>query len=458
MRIRFPRREKNKVKTYKQTVVNAVILVVILSVFLYVAIQISQNFSTQVSTQRTQMVTDVAYAYLDGCIFKDSSLLNVSGDIVHYLVPDGAKIGVGQAYAEVYSGTAISEGERAATERRLNELSERILMLETGLAGGKNTSHLGNIGQSITDNYYAYIDGVLSGDISAADRTGGELLGALVDYSAITLSEEAQNTLSALKDERTALIDRIGGTKTTLVSDKSFTLYREIDGYEASLHSSLIGSLDRNALDALMEKGKAATNGAIGSAVYSAKWYIAIPTDEAGYETFKRGVGGTYEVEFLGADGLKISMLLEAVVAEDVGGESSSEDATDTNTHETTEAGEADIDSSRAYLLFSSFDLVKISGLDRYQSVRVKLDSVTGYRIPRDAVHTVGEDRGVYILIGNMIEFRRITIIGEGDGYYVASTYERDLEDSITSEIPYLSINDLIVTSGRDLYDGKLLD
>jgi len=26
------------------------------------------------------------------------------------------------------------------------------------------------------------------------------------------------------------------------------------------------------------------------------------------------------------------------------------------------------------------------------------------------------------------------------------------------SEIPYLNINDLIVTSGRDLYDGKLLD
>lgn len=458
MRIRLPRREKNKVKTYKQTVVNAVILVVILSVFLYVAIQISQNFSTQVSTQRTQMITDVAYAYLDGCIFKDGAVLTVSGDIVHYLVPDGAKVGVGQAYAEVYSSTSISAGDRAATEQRLNELSERILMLEAGLAGGKSTSDLGNIGNDIADNYYAYIDGVLSGDIPVADRSGEALLGGLVDHSAITLSQEAQNTLETLKAERDSLIASIGGTKTVLVSDRSFTLYRDTDGYESILHTSLVGELDRDKLDALMTQDGAADGGAIGSMIYSAKWYIAIPTDEAGYETFKHNVGKTYEVEIIGADGLTISMLLESVVAESAGGAGSVGDEAARDEDETRTPEDEDINSSRTYLLFSSFDLARISGLDRHQSVRVKLGSTTGYRIPRDALHTLGDDRGVYVLIGNMIEFRRITIIGEGDGYYVVSTYERDLSDSATSEIPYLNINDLIVTSGRDLYDGKLLD
>ena len=113
MRIRLPKVNKSEVKTYKQTVVNAVILVVVLFLFLYVAIQISENFSTKVSTQRTQMVTDVTYSYFDGCIFKNGEVLTASADIVHYLLPDGAKVGVGQAYAEIYSGTAISKGERA---------------------------------------------------------------------------------------------------------------------------------------------------------------------------------------------------------------------------------------------------------------------------------------------------------------------------------------------------------
>ena len=138
-------------------------------------------------------------------------------------------------------------------------------------------------------------------------------------------------------------------------------------------------------------------------------------------------------------------MTLEAVVTEEI--------ETDSITEESHE-----LDTSKTYLLFSSFDLARISGLERHQSVRINLGSKTGYRIPAEALHTVGEDRGVYILVGNMIEFRRITIIGEGDGYYIVSTYERDFEDNLGSEIPYLYINDLIVTSGKDLYDGKLLD
>ena len=451
MRFKLPKREKAQVKTYKQTVVNAVILVVVLFLLLYMVIQISENFSTQVSTLRTQMVTDVAYSYFDGCIFKDGEAITAPGDIVHYLVPDGAKVGVGQAYAEIYSSTSISKEDRASVEQELNDLSSRILMLESGLEGGKGTSDLGIIGKDISDSYYAYIDSILAGDLSGADSSGDKLLGSMIDYSAITLSEEAKNTLSSLKKERAALIEKIGGTKTVLTSTESFIFYRDSDGYESTLNSSKIPGLDRDTLDSLMTRGQSGADNSIGSAVYTSKWYIALPADEAGYETFRDGVGGTYEIEFLGSDGLSVKMLLEAVVTEEVGGADSELE---------TETGdvEKELDTSRTYLLFSSLDLAKIAGLDRHQSVRIKLDSKTGYRIPVEAVHTVGENRGVYILVGNMIEFRRITIIGEGDGYYIVSTYERDLEDNLGSEIPYLNINDLIVTSGRDLYDGKLLD
>jgi len=433
VRIGKPWRQKNEVKTYKQTVVNAVILVVVLSLFLYVAIQLSYSLSEQVSTQRTQKVTDITYSYFEGCIFKDGEVLSAGGDVVHYLVPDGTKVGVGQAYAEVYSGTSLSPDERLDAERRLNDLSERINLLLAGLDGGKNTSDLGGISEDISDSYYAYIDSILGGDLPAADKSGDKLLGGLVDYSAITLSETARNTLSALYDERQALLSSIGGVKKTLIAERSFTFYRDSDGYEDILNSSVTEGLTRDALDSLMSADRKDVGSSIGSAVYSAKWYIALPTDEAGYETFKDGVGKTYEVGFLGSDGLSIDMLLERVVQDEE-------------------------DPDRVYLLFSSIDLARIAGLDRHSAVRITLDSTTGYRIPRSAIHTVGEDKGVYVLIGNMIEFRRVTIIGEGNGYYIVNTYEDDLLENPTSEIPYLSINDLIVISGRDLYDGKLLD
>ena len=60
--------------------------------------------------------------------------------------------------------------------------------------------------------------------------------------------------------------------------------------------------------------------------------------------------------------------------------------------------------------------------------------------------------------VGNVVEFRRVTVISRGEGYYIVNTYEVDLLEKPSSEIPYLNINDMIVTSGNDLYDGKQLD
>ncbi len=433
MRPRIPRREKTMVRTYRQTAVNAVIVVVVLLLFVYVLIQFSRNFSSQVSTQRTQTVTDVTYSYLEGFVFTDGELLTEDGDIVHYLIPDGEKVGVGQAYAEIFSGTGLSAEECAERERRLNALSEQIALLENGIEHSKNASSLGSISDEIARSYYSYIDSVISGDLKAADKTGDLLFGALSDRSSVTLSEEAENTLSDLKQERDALISSIGGTKKTLISSKSFTFLHSHDGYESILNSSKLEGLTRDALDALVNEDADTQKGVIGSAVYSSKWYIAIPTDTSGYAEFKNGVGDTYSVDLLEEEDLTVDMLLEDVIS-------------------------ADEDTSRSYLLFSSFDLSRAAAIGRAQSIRVRLGSCTGYRVPEDAMHRVGEDDGVYILVGNTVEFRRMTVIGRGDGYYIANTYENDLAEGAISDIPYLSANDLIVTSGRDLYDGKQLN
>lgn len=432
MKVRLPKKEKAEVKTYNQAVVNSVILVVVLSMFLYVAIQISRNFSDKVSTQRTQKITDVTYSYLDGYIFTDGAALSFDGDIIHYLVADGEKVGVGQAYAEIYSDTALGEAARLEAQSRLNELSDRIAMLERGLEGGKTVSDLGSISDEISDSYYAYIDAVTSGDLLSADRPGDSLLSSLIDYSAITLSEAAENTLSRLIEEREQLVSSIGGVNRTLVSDRSFTFYRDSDGYEDIFNSNRLDGLSREAFDALTKQSSAGSDEKAGSMVYSSKWQLAIPIGENDYSTFKDSVGSTYTVELLGSSSLSLQMMLDGIIS----------DGEDTN---------------GSYLVFSSFDLSKISGLGRHQSVRITLGSCTGYRIPEGAMHQDGENTGVYILIGNMIEFRRVTVIGRGDGYYIVNTYEKDYEEGAVGSIPYLNINDLIVTSGRDLYDGKLL-
>jgi hypothetical protein len=111
---------------------------------------------------------------------------------------------------------------------------------------------------------------------------------------------------------------------------------------------------------------------------------------------------------------------------------------------------------SDAYLLFSSYDISLTADLSRTQNVRISLGSCSGYRIPTESLHKVNNRDGVYVLVGSIVEFRRVTVIGEGYGYYIVKTV--DDASGTYVDTPYLSANDLIITSGNDLYDGKHLD
>lgn len=420
-------------RVYKQTVVNAVILVVIVALFIYLGIQLSSGFSLRVSTQRTQKVTDSNYAHLTGYIFRDDTTIYSDADVVCYAVRDGEKVGVGQTYAEVFSNTGLSDAEANEKEKDLESVSQKIFLLENGLGYGNNASDVGSIKNSISQNRYAYIDAILDGNISAADKSGDALLSAMVDYSAIRGGEAAKNQISALKDEKERLLLNVGGNRRALVSDKSFSFFHSADGYEDIFHTSNLEGLTAEGLDALIASEPQSTAGTIGKMTYTSKWYLAIPIDEANFEAFKKLLGQTLSVGFSDTDGLTLDMLLERVYAE--------ED-----------------DPNSAYMLLSSHSLSHVAFLDRIQNVSILLDSRSGYRIPDGALHNVDGQEGVYILVGNVVEFRRVTVISRGEGYYIVNTYEVDLLEKPLSKIPYLNINDMIVTSGNDLYDGKQLD
>ncbi len=420
-------KRRARVKGYNQNIVSAVILALILAMLLYLGIQISRGFYSKVSTQRTQTVTESEYAYLDGCIFRDDSVISADGDIVYYTVQNGDKVGVGQVFAEVFSSTGLSDSECASIQQKLNSLSATIALLENGLG---SSSHMGQINDTILSGYYSYIDSILSGDLTSADKAGDGLLSGLVDYSVITSGDEVRDRLSVLKEERERLLASIGGTKRELVSEKSFNLFYGADGYEDALHVSSLSEMTGDKLDALMASAPQSTEGAIGKATENSKWYLAIPLDNASTELFKPFEKSSFTVDFLGFDGLEIDMLLETVYTDEDG----------------------------AYMILSSHSLAHIANLDRFQSVRILLDKHTGYRVPLEAIHKVDGRDGVYILIGNVIEFRRVTLMSKGNSYYVVATYESDAQSTQDSDIPYLNINDLIVTSGNDLYDGKQLD
>lgn len=419
---------KKAVKTYRQAVVNTVILVIVLFLALYLIVQLSRNQSTSVSTQRTQTITETEYISLTGYIFRDESPVKAqSTGVADYFVRNGEKVRVGQTFAEFYPISDLNDSEIKKKQAHINELNLQIARLRSGLSGG-TVSDLGHISEELSRSYYLYIDSVLDGDLSSADKEGALLLGTLIDYTVITgLDGEAENIADSLKAKKQELLSDFGSLPQPLICTESCYYFYSTDGYEEIFSYDKLEGMTSDSLKKIIV-AKPLEYGAniIGNAVYSPQWYLAVPTDEATALRFSEGA--IYEIKYSGGSSLKMN--LERI----------------------------SVDEEGAYLLFSSFDLSLSSDMLRTQNIKIKMGDCSGYRIPSSALIRKNGESGVYILIGTVVEFRRVTVIGEGNGYYIVNTNEADIKEGTVSSIPYLNINDLIITSGNDLYDGKLLD
>lgn len=460
---------KRMPKTYKQSMVNAIILALVLILFLYVGVQFLKNFSTKVSTQRAQEITDVEYLNLKGYVFRDEIPLYGPGEGVYdYPLEDGGKVGADQTYATYFKVDSAKE-----KQEKLDGLSEQIRRLSAKSSGG-NVADLLGVSEAITSSYYSFINNVQNGNIGAADRRGEVLVDALVNYKSITTgwNGSESSALVALENEKKALLDAFGKGQE-LSSEKGFYFFRSTDGYENVYSPDKLDNISCEELDRLIaSRAENYGSNVIGKRVESVKWYLAIPTDS---ETAKRF---SYEIlpeeddesEESGENSIETTDVAEEKEPElgfYIGRTYSFIYSSDGE-----KGGEMFLDSARidengnGYLIFSSYDLLLSAELSRAQDVKIKMSSATGYRVPSESVVELDGETGVYILVGTVVEFRRVTVIKESGGYCIVKTYAEDRaeieaaeEEGIkTDRPPYLSDNDLIITSGNDLYDGKLIN
>jgi putative membrane fusion protein len=191
-----------------------------------------------------------------------------------------------------------------------------------------------------------------------------------------------------------------------------------VDGYEALFSVDVLTELTVEGLKSLsstqppvMEKF------AVGKMVYGYDWYLALLVHNA---VALPDEGNTYTVTFPEEQG-SLRMTCQRVSAE----------------------------GNDTLIILHSDQIPADFSFARRQRVEISLGSTSGYYIPDTALHTVNGVEGVYIFHESTVRFRRIHVIYRGDGYCIAEEQPEGDED-------YLSINDLLITEGKNLYDGKV--
>ena len=107
------------------------------------------------------------------------------------------------------------------------------------------------------------------------------------------------------------------------------------------------------------------------------------------------------------------------------------------------------------------------SGFDytRMQPVQIHTAEYRGFEIPQSALRILDGWEGVYILDEVTVDFRRVHIVYEGDGYYIvtgedpaaADTTDPDAETADECPYGWIRMNDVVIAEGRGLYVGKVV-
>ena len=85
----------------------------------------------------------------------------------------------------------------------------------------------------------------------------------------------------------------------------------------------------------------------------------------------------------------------------------------------------------------------------RLENVKIKTGSYKGFKLPKSAVHEENGIKGVFILDRKILNFKEIDIKYENDDFVVCE--RNDTKENQLQE------NDIVVISGRNLYDGKII-
>jgi len=130
-------------------------------------------------------------------------------------------------------------------------------------------------------------------------------------------------------------------------------------------------------------------------------------------------------------------------------------------------------DSDRALLVFESGEVPEDFDFARNQKVRVVYKKYSGLKVPKEAVRVVNDIKGVYVVNGTEVEFKRISEIYSFDDYYII---EKDPESALYSKkyvrkttkdeqgnekneyYRVLSLYDQVIVKGKDIYDGMKVE
>lgn len=415
-----------KRRTFVQEYFGRIALTFLLLCLIVYTVYHALGNASDVQTTPARQITDTELIGGEAWLFRDESLLTVpQAGLVNSVAKSGSKVGKNTPLTEIWVGTPT--GELGQKQDELDRINRVIAVLEDSLLPvGASVASAGTYRTDAMNDLMKIRYAIREGNWSMLSVLEDDMLTNLNRYGALTGSEGAvEQALEAAKRDRQSLLS---GTKTTLSNNESSAYYYDlsaVDGYETLFTETALRGMTAERFAELKASSPSLPEDACvaGKLCYGYSWHLAVEFPDGAGEFFEED--SLYSFRFPESDGMELELTCERIISGAAGN--------------TVVVFRSDVTPSAFRYL-------------RRQNVEITVGSNKGYYVPERAVTMLNGTRGVYIFEESTVRFRRIHVIYEGDGYFIVSRNDDDPEN----EFAYLELNDLIVTAGNNLYDGKV--
>ncbi|MBR5468335.1 MAG: hypothetical protein IKU80_03770 [Firmicutes bacterium] len=406
-----------------------------LGILVYVISQAVGSAGNGIETETSMLVTLNDSIEADAYIFRDETVVNKGYDgAIVTVVSEGDRVSKGQLIANVYPDSAD-----ALLQDEINRVQRRIDILEDSAVDSKFVvSDLTQIDADINTVLTDICRSSSSGKLSKAVSSSSDFLVKLNKRDLIVDSDfDYTSELSRLTDEKKHLESQITSISTPVYASSAGYFYGDVDGYENTFK---VTDVNKITLDNFEKYAQAVPDESLlgkGSVkiVNNFIWYLVCVIDSE--YLAELNLGYSYTMSFPENADAEIDMVLHKIVSE-------------TN-------------STTAICIFRVNKLPSDFGYNRFQRCEIVKKNVEGLSVPKKALRVIDGVEGVYILVGDVVRFRRVERIAEKDGYYVVkykkgtTMFDAEEVDEKLQNIEPLGLYDNIIISGKDLFDGKIV-
>lgn len=400
----------------------------VLLLLLVVLISIVYNFNNKRTATETALMSDaVSSKDFKGVFIRDEKVVTFSGNgVLSYNVADGGKVGNNTIIAEVYP-----DDEQIGRNREIARLEKELdILKKIQNPGTLESAQPASLSENIGESYRSLI---YSRDMHNYDELRDEMENLVVyisTYQIITKNVTGfEQQITDINAELAELKAESVKSTELVKSNESAYFVSYCDGYESELTPDRLDEITIVDINSITDR-RSNDNTIVGKMINGYSWYLAGVVDNSRKEY---AVGNDVQIKFDSSD-------------EDF-------DAVITDVRD-----EGNPEQSIIIMECSQFnyDLVQhraenaklIKG--KYSGLKVPRDSIRFDDIEEDVYNEKGEVtgskvtnfKGVRILKGEQIVFKKIDVIYEGSDYVLSKVHDDDSS--------YLALYDDIITEGEE--------